>query len=283
MTELWYNNIKILLTNLDKFFLNKKQSKIENVNSIARFAIYLGILILILNQDIKWLSLSLILLFISYYLSITKNFLDNYPYENNIEPEPHNKNIFIYDNIKTPTYDNPFMNYLNNNILNNNKTDNIINHENNNITVDIKKNIIIDNVNNNEFIIDKNKHYSVDNVINNDLCLTSKDIKSCHPTYKIESQDKLPSKFKIDDNIKKEIKQKYREHLKFDSIDLWGKLITDRNYYTLPNIDKINDQTGFAKWCYTNDGNSGECKTDGSNCLKDRDIRYHKGRYSIEE
>ena len=61
MTELWYNNIKILLTNLDKFFLNKKQSKIENVNSIARFAIYLGILILILNQDIKWLSLSLIL------------------------------------------------------------------------------------------------------------------------------------------------------------------------------------------------------------------------------
>jgi len=263
MTELWYNNIKILLTKLDEFFPNKKQSKIENVNSIARFAIYLGILILLLNQDIKWLLLSIILLFISYYLSITKNFLDNYPLKNKSDPIPHNEFIFIEDSTK-PTYDNPFMNYINDNIFYDNKNivnNDILKYNNNNII--IKDNKIIDNVNQKEFIIDENKKYSIDNVINNDLCLTSKDIKSCHPTYKIESQDKLPNKFKIDDNMKKEIKQKYREHLKFDSMDLWGKLITDRNYYTLPNIDKINDQTGFAKWCYTNDGNSGECKTDG--------------------
>ena len=31
MTELWYNNIKILLTKLDEFFPNKKQSKIGMV------------------------------------------------------------------------------------------------------------------------------------------------------------------------------------------------------------------------------------------------------------
>jgi hypothetical protein len=49
----------------------------------------------------------------------------------------------------------------------------------------------------------------------------------------------------------------------------------DRELYTMPNTRVINDQTAFAKWCF---GNSGECKTLGTNCLKQRDPTYHRGR-----
>ena len=49
----------------------------------------------------------------------------------------------------------------------------------------------------------------------------------------------------------------------------------DRNLYTMPNTRVINDQTAFAKWCF---GNSGDCKIYGTNCLKQRDPTYHRGR-----
>ena len=58
---------------------------------------------------------------------------------------------------------------------------------------------------------------------------------------------------------------------------MWGKFISDRNYYTMPNTEIVNDQTGFAKWCF---GNSGECKSFGTNCLKQRDPTYHRGRFT---
>jgi hypothetical protein len=61
---------------------------------------------------------------------------------------------------------------------------------------------------------------------------------------------------------------------------MWGQLINDRNYYTSPNIEIVNDQTGFAQWCFTNNEGSGKCKSYGSDCLKDRDVRFHRGRIS---
>ena len=44
MIKLWYQNPEILLNNLDQFIPNKKLSKSENINSIARLAIYFSIL-----------------------------------------------------------------------------------------------------------------------------------------------------------------------------------------------------------------------------------------------
>lgn len=76
-------------------------------------------------------------------------------------------------------------------------------------------------------------------------------------------------------DVKHEIKKTFRSKLHSDSSDTWGKFISDRNYYTMPNTEIVNDQIGFAKWCY---GNSGECKSFGTNCLKQRDPTYHRGR-----
>jgi hypothetical protein len=89
----------------------------------------------------------------------------------------------------------------------------------------------------------------------------------------IENSDR-PKACKYDD-VKNEIRKEFRSHLYSDSSDMWGKFISDRNYYTMPNTEIVNDQTGFAEWCY---GNSGECKSFGTNCLKQRDPTYHRGR-----
>ena len=317
MTELWYQNPEILLNNLDQFIPNNKLSKVENLNSIARFSIYLAIILLILKQDNKWLIISLLLLFISYYLSLpTKlNFIKTTPKQPTIEPDSRS------------TFDNPYMNYITNNttenntnsfppILPNNLSLNsdintnlnlFIKNESFNIsttplsqpiqpsapkilanlssTPDILGSIPLTSNSNtiNEADIQniEDKTISVNNTINYDLCITSNNKKSCLPDNKIiEDPDNLPNKFKINKDLKKQIRKNYRSHLQFDSIDMWGALITDRNYYTSPNIELVNDQTGFAQWCYTNNGGSGKCKTDGSNCVKDRDVRYNRGRIS---
>lgn len=77
------------------------------------------------------------------------------------------------------------------------------------------------------------------------------------------------------DNVKNEMRNKFRSNIYSDPSDMWGKFISDRNYYTMPNTEIVNDQSGFAKWCF---GNSGECKSYGINCLKQRDPTYHRGR-----
>jgi len=76
-------------------------------------------------------------------------------------------------------------------------------------------------------------------------------------------------------DVKNDVKKEFKKHIFTDSYDIWGKNTSDRNFYTLPNTNIVNDQTGFAKWCF---GDSGRCKTVGENCLKFKDPLYHRGK-----
>lgn len=53
--------------------------------------------------------------------------------------------------------------------------------------------------------------------------------------------------------VKKDIKKNFTSKIFSDNSELWGKFISDRNFYTMPNTDIVNDQTGFALWCYRNE------------------------------
>jgi len=70
--------------------------------------------------------------------------------------------------------------------------------------------------------------------------------------------------------------KKYRLSAYPDSKDLFGKIVTDRNFYTMPNTTIVNDQEGFANFLYND---FGKCKSEGKDCLKHRDNRFHRGRY----
>ena len=282
MVKIWYKYPEILLKDLNEFIPNNNLSKSNNINAIARFAIYFSFIILILKQDIRWLIISLILLFISYYLDIEPDQIKKLPKTSLIKSTP----------------DNPYMNYIINDRIGNDANSfppilpkNILPSNDPTISLntfqksDIKESFTPLYSNNQNIAILTDKLNKVDNnTINYDLCITSDGNKSCSPDNKIVlDPDNLPNLFKINDKLKKEIRKNYRSHLKFDSIDMWGQLINDRNYYTSPNIELVNEQTEFARWCYTNDGGSGKCKTDGNDCVKDRDIRYNRGRISFSE
>lgn len=192
MTDLWYHNPKILLKNIDQFFPNKNLNRLEKINSLARFAIYYAILLVLLGQDTKWLSISVVILLISAFLGTTEKFVSL-------------TNTDDIQKCTEPTKENPFMNYTLGDLM--------------------------------------------------------------------EKSDR-PKACKYEDS-KNKIRKEFRSHLYSDTSDLWGKYISDRNYYTMPNTEIVNNQKGFAKWCF---GNSGKCKTTGKNCLKQRDPTYHRGR-----
>jgi hypothetical protein len=186
MTDFWFDNPKILLKNLDEFIPERKLGFIKNINAIIRFTIYYSILIILLEYNINYLYISLILIIISYYYG---NFY--YIKENFNDSEQEKK-------CTRPTEDNPFMNYTIGDLL--------------------------------------------DNSDRSEAC-------------------------KYDD-IKDEMREKFRKNLYSDSSDLWGKYISDRNFYTMPNTNIVNNQKEFAEWCYGNQGKYDICKETGKNCLK---------------
>lgn len=193
MTDLWYQNPSILLSDLDQFFPSNNLTRNQKINSMARFAIYLSGIILLMRQDSRFLSVSILILAVSWFLGQTEKFTSGDP---NLNPDK---------SCQKPTDANPFMNY------------------------------------------------TVGELID------SNDRPGACP-YDL-------SKF--------EMRNEFRSKTVTDTSDLWGKFISDRNYYSMPNTEIVNDQIGFAKWIF---GESGQCKVTGTNCLKERDPVYHRGR-----
>jgi hypothetical protein len=199
MTELWYEN-------LGQFLPTKNQTNNEKNNALIRFTIYFTIIILFFNQDTRLLSISIIIILITFFIGKTEEFdsIDKINLDDNLDNNLNN-NL----NNKTchnPTIDNPYMNY------------------------------------------------TVGDLINN------------------------PDRLAGCNNVKPLVRQAFSTRLFSDSSDIWGKFVSDRNFYTMPNTQIVNNQLGLANWCY---GGSGKCKTSGTNCLKDRNPEYHRGRYSV--
>ena len=84
-------------------------------------------------------------------------------------------------------------------------------------------------------------------------------------------------KFANIDNIEKEyseIKNKVYDVLLKDNristedpMENMNKKLEERNFFNIPNTDKIRNQEIFASWCY---GDSGICRKQPSRCLPQR-------------
>ena len=89
----------------------------------------------------------------------------------------------------------------------------------------------------------------------------------------IDNKDKLPA---CDyNNVKNKMRQKFKKKIHTDISDLYGKYTSDRNFYSMPSTTIVNDRESLTKWLI---GQSGECKTEGKNCLKWTDPSFQKGR-----
>lgn len=63
--------------------------------------------------------------------------------------------------------------------------------------------------------------------------------------------------------VKEEIEDKFNYNLYRDVSDLYGKNNSQREFYTAPSTTIPNDQTSFAKWCYST---GSTCKEDTIKC-----------------
>jgi len=59
--------------------------------------------------------------------------------------------------------------------------------------------------------------------------------------------------------------------------DFYNRDIALRDFYTQPVTTVINRQNDFAKFLMGS--TSGDCKTNGNNCLENQDTRFHRGRF----
>jgi hypothetical protein len=80
----------------------------------------------------------------------------------------------------------------------------------------------------------------------------------------------------MDKNIRDLEIKNYRFNIFPDVGDMYGKTITDRDFYTMPCTTVVNDQEGFLKFLY---GDIGKCKSTGKDCLKHHDNQFSRGRY----
>ena len=67
-----------------------------------------------------------------------------------------------------------------------------------------------------------------------------------------------------DDKINEIVEQNFEKNMFRDVSDLYGKMSSQRQFYTVPSTTIPNDQESFAKWCY---GTSPSCKEgNGQQC-----------------
>ncbi len=191
--ERWYNDISVLLKNPLEFFPGNDLDTNGKINSLARFAIYFGIFVIVTNRSQKWFSISILILIYSLFIGTSEGF------SNEVLGEPK-KCI-------EPTEENPFMNFT---------------------LADYYK--------------DPNR----------------------------------PSNCPIN-KVRGSMRKNFLKGKPKDPTDLWGQNYNDRSFYTTPNTRIVNDQKGFAEWCF---GTIGECKTFGENCLKSALTRTSNGMFT---
>lgn len=95
MVNFWFKNPRILIENMENFFPREDLTEEEKCNSLVRLAVYYALLIIILGLNTKWLSISLVLILLSFFLGYTEKF-----------DQVKQKNKCY-----RPTENNPFMNF----------------------------------------------------------------------------------------------------------------------------------------------------------------------------
>jgi len=128
---LWTKDYKILYQdkNYIKFFPSKDMNKIEQLNALSRFSIYLFILLILFSDNINWLFIPIFILVITIFMESNTNFESFYNQNNNMEVILDNpaligtlkKKKTKSNKCTMPTKNNPFMNVIQSDYMNNPK------------------------------------------------------------------------------------------------------------------------------------------------------------------
>ena len=76
-----------------------------------------------------------------------------------------------------------------------------------------------------------------------------------------------------DPAVKEDIDNKFYNNLFRDTSDLFGKLNSQRQFYTMPSTTVPNDRESFQNWLYKT---GATCKESSDECLRYEDVRYKR-------
>lgn len=252
----WMDDPKILYTNNGylQFIPNNEMSRVEQLNAVTRFCIYLSILLLLFKKPSAWfyLPITVILFTVILYniydydpLGRTKEY--NKILENKKEAMTNSKIIPSHNSIETGKYD-------------------------------MDRNLIVDGKFDPPKYIRNQEHslYTPDELesYRKGTCRRpTKDNPFMNPPITDFGNGDVPTACNDeDDNIKEEVEKKFNIDLYRDVDDLFDIKNSQRQFYTVPNTSIPSDQPGFANWLYNSPT---ICKENQENCLRYNDLRYN--------
>jgi len=261
----WMNDFKILYErdNYIRFFPTKNMTRIEQLNALARFSIYLTILFMLMDRMDEWLYIPLIIIIINIILY----------------------NLFEIDEKGKTTELNRIRNIENKFFLNDQDKGINRNGETNKKTIDPTKysletgyydsngNLISDPYNGpNQMKDEINKTYSLDEYreyVKNNCMRPTEDNPMMNLNVSHMNQDNIPVKCNLmDPLIEQEIVDAFNKNLIRDANELLETKNSQRQFMPLNN-NIPNDQEAFAKWCY---GAPDACKVDPMICIRSNDM-----------
>lgn len=96
----------------------------------------------------------------------------------------------------------------------------------------------------------------------------------------LENPDRGPASDITDPDIKKQVDVHFNKYLYNDVTDVFGKVNSQRQFYTMPVTETINDRESFQNWLYgdgaINSGYGKTCKEDQNACYRYQDPRQQQ-------
>jgi hypothetical protein len=244
----WSSDPSILYKNKKylEFVPTTKMTRVEQLNSITRFLMYLTILEIMTNKPLQWIQISIVLIlfivFIYYVFSNDKVGLQKELFKNYNINSNEIENVKDVD-IESGYYDSSGKLHVGSYVDENYKK--------------AKQKLTLE-----QHEAYKNATCKLPTVDNPYMNVTSNELQS----------DSVPESCNISDKIQKKINRSFNDGLFRDVSDVFGRENSQRQYFVMPNIYPP-DQEAFANWLY---GGYKTCKNDSDYCLKYEDVRYHR-------
>lgn len=269
----WLNNPIILIKNYLNFIPTTNMNEIQIYNALTRLCIYIIILILVFSKSKYYIYLFVAIIIILILMNFIKH-KNNDNSINHINKELEEVNSTLSNKESFDNIDYQFDLNDNKNIIRRNEfaedTKNI-----NNLDKDVQVGYYdsddkiqfyrttgkIDNENN-----EANLKYSCRKPTDNNPFM--------NPDINDYTNDNPPVECNEDDeNIPENITKTFNKDLFMNLEDVFEIKNSQRQFYTVPNVEVPNKQIEFANWLYKSPET---CKEDQEQCLRYEDLRFKR-------
>lgn len=240
---IWIDDSSILYKTekLTIFFPTKEQSDEERINSIVRLSFYISLILSLYHSNLKYFYIFLFFLLFTFIIH------SNHPTLN----------------IRHP---------LNKTVMKNESLDESIKLNN------FIPNLSLNGIKKIESIENTSKECTKPTISNPFMNFTMSDRMTFDKDGSIYNRP--PACDTNDPEVKKLIDSSFNNNLYKDTSDVFGKMNSQRNYYTMASTSIVNDQESFSKWLYLSPMS---CKENQENCMSGNHIDLRGARFIMPD